>query len=181
MTKISVFGGSNPSPESEAYHQAFDLGQRIGALGATVLTGGYMGTMEAVSRGASDAGGHVVGVTAEEIEAWRPIGPNTWVAEEWRCKTLRERLFKLIDNCDAAIALPGGIGTLVEISLTWYQVVIHAITPKPILLLGHGWHRLMETFFKELGNYVPIESREYLGFAPDPGAAVELLKSLSIL
>lgn len=181
MTKISVFGGSNPKPESEAYQQAFQLGQRIGASGATVLTGGYMGTMEAVSRGASEAGGHVIGVTAEEIEAWRPIAPNPWVAEEWRCTTLRERLSKLIENCDAAIALPGGIGTLAEISLTWNQIVIHAIEPKPILLLGRGWHRIMETLFQELGDYVPIESREYLGFAPNPDSAIELLQSLSIL
>jgi len=50
------------------------------------------GTMEAVSRGAAEAGGHVIGVTCEDIEKWRPIGANAWVKEEWRKKTLTERL-----------------------------------------------------------------------------------------
>ena len=57
-----------------------------------MLTGGYIGTMEAVSRGAAEAGGHVIGVTCEEIEAWRPVRVNAWVKEEIRRKTLMERL-----------------------------------------------------------------------------------------
>jgi uncharacterized protein (TIGR00730 family) len=179
--KISVFGGSSPKPGSTAYQQAYQLGHSLGVAGATVLTGGYIGTMEAVSKGAHAGGGHVIGVTAEEIEAWRPIKPNPWIAEEWRCKTMRERLHKLVEQCDAAIALPGGVGTLTEISLTWNQIIVNAIPPKPLILLGKPWHRIMETFFTELGEYVPIESREYLGFAPDPNGVMDLLKSLSIV
>ncbi len=180
-SKISVFGGASPSQDSQAYQQAYHLGQLLGEARAAVLTGGYMGTMEAVSKGASETGAHVIGVTAEEIENWREAKPNQWIAEEWRCKTLRERLGKLVENCDAVIALPGGVGTLAEISLTWNQVIVQAITPKPIILLGHEWHQVMETLFTKLGAYVPVASREYLGFAPSPKDAVELLKSLSIL
>jgi uncharacterized protein (TIGR00730 family) len=173
--KISVFGGSAPKPGTLAYQQAYELGKLLGGAGMTVLTGGYMGTMEAASRGASEAGGHVIGVTSNEIEAWRPIGPNAWVAEEWRCQTLNERLNMLVERCDAAIALPGGIGTLLEIALTWNQLVIDIIEPKPMILLGSSWHKVMETFFAELGDYVSINDRQYLAFAPDPQAALELL------
>ena len=173
--KISVFGGSAPKVGTPAYQQAYELGKLLGGAGMTVLTGGYMGTMEATSRGASEAGGHVIGVTSDEIEAWRPIGPNAWVAEEWRCQTLNERLNMLVERCDAAIALPGGIGTLLEIALTWNQLVIDIIEPKPMILLGSGWHKIMETFFAELGDYVSIDDRQYLAFAPDPQAALELL------
>ncbi len=179
--QVSVFGGSSPKPGSEAYQQAYKLGKLIGDAGLTVLTGGYMGTMEAVSRGASEAGGHVIGVTSDAIEAFRPIGPNQWVAEEWRCQTLRQRLNKLIDNCDAAFALPGGVGTLLEICLTWNELVIDAIDPKPLILIGDGWHTLMETFFQELGDYVAMESREYIAFAPNPNSALTLLKSFKDL
>ena len=61
-----------------------------------------MGTMEAVSRGAHEAGGHVVGVTCESIETWRPVKMNQWAKEERRNKTLIERLQGLINGCDAA-------------------------------------------------------------------------------
>jgi hypothetical protein len=179
--KVSVFGGASPKADSAAYQTAFELGKLLGENGVTVLTGGYMGTMEAVSKGANEAGSHVIGVTCEEIEAWRPIKANPWVIEEWPNKTLRQRLFKLIDNCQAAIALPGGIGTLAEISLTWNQIAIHATDPKPLILLGDGWHKVLETFFRELGPYVTINSREFLGFAPDPGGAIEILDSLGML
>jgi hypothetical protein len=173
--KISVFGGSAPKPGTSPYQQAYELGMLLGGAGLTVLTGGYTGTMEATSRGASEAGGHVIGVTSAEIEAWRPIGPNAWVAEEWRTETLNERLNALVTSCDAAIALPGGIGTLLEIALTWNQLAVDILQPKPVILLGNGWHTVMEAFFAEFGEYVAMDDRQYLAFAPNPGAALELL------
>lgn len=173
--QISVFGGSSPKKGSTAYQDAYRLGELLGGAGLTVLTGGYMGTMEAASHGASAAGGHVIGVTSEQMEEWRPIGPNPWVEEEWRCETFQERLISLVENCDAAIALPGGIGTLLEICLTWNQVAIEAMQPKPLILMGSQWHRIMDTFFKELGDYIPMENREYIAFAPDPYKAFELM------
>lgn len=178
MTKrISVFGGSLPDPEAKTYQDAFELGKRLGQAGLTVMTGGYTGTMEAASRGASEAGGHVIGVTSDEVEAWRPIGPNAWVAEEWRRITYLERLTTLVEKCDAAIALRGGIGTLLEINLAWSKLVINVMPPKPMILIGKGWHNIFETIFQEHGDYIPLENREFLAFAPDPEAAVDLVKS----
>src|SRR5574339_491820 len=115
--RISVFGGSQPKEGDTAYAEAMELGRLLAQRGHTVLTGGYIGTMEAVSRGAHQAGGHVVGVTCEDIEKWRNVGANRWVKEERRKKTLFERLQGLIEGCDAALALPGGPGTLTEIAL----------------------------------------------------------------
>ena len=173
--KVSVFGGSNPKPGSSAYLEAMELGKLLGSAGLTVLTGGYMGTMEATSRGASEAGGHVIGVTCDEIESFRPVGPNAWVVEEWRRETLQERIDALVENCDAAIALPGGVGTLMEICATWNRLIINAIPPKPLILMGSGWQKIIETFFATLGDYVALEYREYIAFAPDPETAVEII------
>src|SRR5512141_827539 len=105
---VTVFGGAQPKEGSAAYEEARELGALIAGRGHTVLTGGYVGTMEAASRGANEAGGHVIGVTAEVIERYRPGGANPWVIEERRYSTLFERLQALIYGCDAAIALPGG-------------------------------------------------------------------------
>ncbi len=90
--KITVFGSARPNPGDPDYAQAMQLGQMIAKAGHTVLTGGYVGTMEAVSRGANEAGGHVIGVTCDEVEKYRPGGANPWVMEEWHFRTLFERL-----------------------------------------------------------------------------------------
>ena len=174
---ISVFGGSSPKEGSEAYQQAYQLGKLLGNAGMTVMTGGYMGTMEAISRGASEAGGHVIGVTSEAIETYRPTSPNQWVDEEWRFMGFKERLNALVEKCDAAMALPGGIGTLLEICLTWNQLVINSIQPKPLILIGDAWKNLISSFFKDLDDYIPRVNREYITFAPDPQSAFDILKN----
>ena len=181
MKKISVFGGADPKEGSAAYQEAYELGQLLGEAGAAVMTGGYIGTMEAVSKGAHAAGAKVIGVTSDAIESYRPVSPNPWITEEWRCTTFKERLDRLVEECDAAIALPGGVGTLVEISLTWNHLILHTIDPKPLVLVGEGWHNLMETFFATFNEYVGITSREYISFAPSPKTALEVLKSYAII
>ncbi len=147
--KVTVFGGALPKEGSAAYEEARELGKLLAERGHAVLTGGYMGTMEAVSRGASEAGGHVIGVTCEDIEAWRRSKANAWVKEEIKKKTLLERLQVLIEGCDAAIALPGGAGTLTEISLMWNLMIVESLPPRPLILVGSGWQSTFDQFFKE--------------------------------
>ena len=117
--RVSVFGGTHTRPGDKDYDEAVRLGRLLGERGCTVITGGYIGVMEAVSRGAAEAGAHVIGVTCDEIERFRPGKPNAWVKEEQRFPDLVQRLNALIEGCDAAIALPGGVGTLAEIMTTW--------------------------------------------------------------
>ena len=172
---ITVFGGSQPKPGSPAYAEANDLGRLLAQAGHTVLTGGYIGTMEAVSRGANEAGGHVIGVTCADIEAWRTVKPNPWVLEERRFATLQERLNELVQACDAAIALPGGPGTLTEIALSWNLLIVHTMPAKPLILVGSAWKSIFEHFIEEFGIYIPVNQREYIQFATDIQGAIELL------
>lgn len=172
---VTVFGGSSPKPGSRAYQQAYNLGQTLAKGGHSVLTGGYIGTMEAVSRGAAEAGGHVIGVTCAQIESWRPVKANEWVREERSFTSLQDRLHELIYNCDVAMALPGGPGTLTEISLTWNLMVINALPEKPLILIGEGWLQVMRTFFKTLGDTIPQNQRQFLLFAEDVESACSML------
>jgi uncharacterized protein (TIGR00730 family) len=175
--RISVFGGSQPKEGDAAYVEAMELGRLLAKRGHVVLTGGYIGTMEAVSRGAHEAGGHVIGVTCEDIEAWRPIKPNAWVMEEIRRKTLTERLHTLIHESDAALALPGGPGTLTEISLTWNLMIVESLHRRPLILIGGGWQSVFDQFFRGLDAYVPAHQREILSFAKDVQTAVKMLEN----
>ncbi len=101
---VTVFGGAQPQPGSPAYLEACELGRLLAQAGHAVLTGGYIGTMEAVSKGANEAGGHVIGVTCDEIEHWRGTSANRWVMEVRHFSTMQERLNELVRACDAAIA-----------------------------------------------------------------------------
>ena len=173
--KISVFGGSQPKPGSPAYEEARQLGELLAKRGHSVLTGGYIGTMEAVSRGAAEAGGHAIGVTCNEIERWRDVKANRWVKEEWHKQTLMQRLQVLIRECDAAIALPGGPGTLTEISLAWNLMIVESMHRRPLVLVGDGWQSIFDQFFKTHDSYIPAVQRELISFAKDVRTAVELL------
>jgi len=174
--RISVFGGSQPKEGDAAYLEGIALGRLLAERRHTVLTGGYIGVMEAVSRGAREAGGHVIGVTCEDIESWRSIKANPWVIEEIRRKTLVERLHTLIHESEAALALPGGPGTLTEISLMWNLMIVESLHRRPLILIGEGWQSVFDQLFDGLDAYVPAHQREILRFAMDVQTAVEMLE-----
>ena len=109
---VAVYGSAAPKPGNPLYQNALELGRLLAQAGHTVMTGGYGGTMEAVSRGAAETGGATLGVTCAEIEQYRPGGANPWVQQEIRTQTLPQRLEVLTRQPDAMIALPGSIGTL---------------------------------------------------------------------
>ena len=177
---ISVFGGSQPKQGDSAYTEAMELGGLLAQRGHTVLTGGYIGTMEAVSRGAYEAGGHVVGVTCEDIENWRKVAPNRWVKEERRKKSLMDRLQVLIEDCDAALALPGGAGTLTEITLMWNLMIVESRHRTPLILIGHGWQSTFDQFFKDFDGYISANQQELVQFAEDVKTAVNILESWQV-
>ena len=146
---ISVFGSSSPKPGSADYQSARTVGRLLAEAGFAVQTGSYSGVMAAASQGANEAGGHVIGVTSAQIEQYRPIPPNQWVIEEVKCKGLRDRLLYIVDNCDSAIVMPGGIGTLSELALIWSFVQVGEIAPLPIVAVGGLWQRTMAAFIDD--------------------------------
>jgi uncharacterized protein (TIGR00730 family) len=152
---VSVFGGSSPKPDSPAYREAYTLGRLLAEAGYTVATGGYSGTMEATSRGAAEAGAHVIGVTTNRFDNWGEggLGVNPWVKEEIKLPTLRERLFHLVDFCDAAVSLRGGIGTISEVTFMWSLLQTHEIEQKPLVLLGKEWEDVLTRFYGD-GEYI---------------------------
>ncbi len=143
--RVTVFGASKPLPGESEYEEGVRLGRALGELGHTAVTGGYGGVMEAVSKGAGEAGGHVIGVTTPTAFPDRP-GANQWVAEEIVTPDLPTRIRTLIDLADAAIALPGSIGTFAEIVLLWNANFITTFSgerPVPLLAVGPVWAGLL--------------------------------------
>lgn len=139
---IAVFGSSTVRESDPGWRLAYDLGRELGTGGADVMTGGYGGAMAACSRGAHDAGAHVVGVT---VELFEPRGPaNRWVKERVHTPDLFERLREILRRADGFVAVPGSIGTLTEVFLTWTLLSVGGRPPGPLVLLGAPWERWIE-------------------------------------
>lgn len=167
---IAVFGSSSPEPGSPGYEQARTLGRLLAEAGYAVATGGYMGTMEAVSCGAAEAGGHVIGVGCAQIERFRPSEFNRWVAETVAYETLRERVCHLVLHNSGMIVLPGGIGTLSEMALAWSLLQVGEVEARPLVLLGDLWRETMRTFIRS--EFVRPDHAALLHYADTSDEAV---------
>lgn len=177
---ITIFGSAAPLPPDPLYQAAYRLGRRLGEAGHTVITGGYVGTMEAVSKGAYDAGAHVIGVTCAEIERYRPGTANAWVKEVRPTLTLSQRIQTMLDDAQAVIALPGGPGTLAEISLAWNRLVINSLPRMPLILVGEGWRAAFGGLFNSMEVQTSQDIRSLLTFVHSADQAVEALTSSTI-
>jgi len=143
----SVFGSARLREGDPEYASARRLGALLGGAGWSVCTGGYDGAMAAVSRGAREAGGHVVGVT---MSAWDGrLVPNAWLAEVRPAEDLFARLRALLVT-DAWLAVAGGIGTLAEVAVAWNLLQMQHIPPRPLVLIGTRWRAVLAAVEREL-------------------------------
>src|ERR1700716_2256329 len=173
MPSVTVFGGSRVEPDSDEYLAAQQLGRALAERGFSVVTGGYNGVMEAVSRGAKEAGGHVIGVTVDVIAKNFERLPNAFVDQEVRTAALLERIDKLVELGAAYVVLPGGAGTLAELGIVWNLALLGVLPDKPLIVVGRGWQRVLDVRVAELHT---IEADlKWLRFVPDVNAAAEML------
>src|SRR5258706_11258926 len=150
---VTVFGSSRPREGEADYEEARILGRALAKHGFSVCSGGYGGVMEAVSRGAKEAGGKTVGVTADFFKAAKL---NPWIDTEVRAKTWEERLFELIRLADGFVACKGGTGTLVELAVAWEMLNKSVISAKPFAVLGDFWTPVLDRVREvELGHPAP--------------------------
>jgi uncharacterized protein (TIGR00725 family) len=149
------------------------MGRLLAEAGFAVATGGYEGTMAAISQGAAGAGGHVVGVGCQRIERYRGAILNPYVAEAVQYETLTDRLLHLVGQNQGIVVMPGGIGTLSELALSWSLLQVGEIEPRPLVLLGELWQQTLEAFFES--EWLEGRDRSLLSFAQAPAEVVEKL------
>jgi uncharacterized protein (TIGR00725 family) len=150
---ITVFGSSRPHEGDADYEEARTLGRALARHGFSVCSGGYAGVMEAASRGAKEAGGRTLGVTAD---FFKNAKLNAWIDVEVRKQTWQERLFELIEQADGFVACKGGTGTLVELAVVWEMLNKSVMPSKPFAVLGDFWRPVVERVREvELGHPAP--------------------------
>lgn len=170
---VTVFGSNAPKEGEADYEQARALGRELARSGYVVATGGYFGTMEATSRGAKEAGGHVIGVTTTILDNLR-LKANPYLDEEIKFPTLFQRLHHLVTFADAWVALPGGIGTLSEVSLTWSLMQVGEQSRQPFIVVGSMWREFLEKF--SANGYVKEQYYGLIRYAAGVDGVVPLLK-----
>jgi uncharacterized protein (TIGR00730 family) len=142
---IGVYGSANTQPGTPDYEDAFALGMRLAQANFAVMTGGYGGTMGAVSEGAAEAGGHVIGVTVGLFRE-RGLVPNPFLHEEVHLDTLAARLNHLIVAPDAYVVMRGGVGTLAELALAWSLLQVAEVPARPLVCVGAMWRDFLVHF-----------------------------------
>lgn len=170
---VTIFGGSRCGDTSEEYGQALRVGQLLAEAGYTICTGGYLGIMEAASRGARERNGRVLGIVMNQFKA----EPNRYLTDKVATNHFYDRLQHLIIRSVGFVALRGGMGTVTEVSLVWNKLQTRVIDYRPIVLLGDCWPPVIEAWRKHL--VVSEADVSLLNFAQTPEEAVSIIREKS--
>ncbi len=166
---VTVFGGSRCGENSAEYQQAKELGGRLAEAGFTICTGGYLGVMEAASRGAREKGGRVYGIVMNQFKS----EPNRYLTDKVATNHFYERLQNLIERSVGFVAFRGGMGTVTEIALVWNKLQTGVIEKRPLVLLGDCWKQVIESWKKNL--VVSDADVVYLDFAENAEEACRII------
>ncbi len=139
---VTVFGSARFQPGSQYYEMARQVGNRIGELGLTTMTGGGPGIMEAANRGAREVGGKSIGCNIIlPMEQKHNEYLDRWI----EFKYFFVRKVMLVKYSDAFVVLPGGFGTMDELFEALTLVQTGKIPGFPVVLMGVAyWTPLMD-------------------------------------
>lgn len=170
---ITIFGGSKCNEDSPEYLDAKELGGRLAEAGFTICTGGYLGIMEAASRGAREKGGRVLGIVMNQFKG----EPNRFLTDKVATDHFYDRLQNLITRSVGFVALKGGMGTVTEISLVWNKLTTGVIGRRPLVLMGECWKPVVEAWQSNL--VVSDNDTSFLDFAANAEAAASIIMEKS--
>lgn len=147
---VSVFGSARLKPEDKYYQIAVDIARKITELGFGVITGGGPGIMEAGNKGAKEGSGKSIGLN---IELPFEQQFNTYIDKPYTINFdyffVRKVMF--VKYSQGFIVLPGGFGTLDELSEALTLIQTNKIGRFPIVLVGtEFWSGLMDWFTNTL-------------------------------
>lgn len=133
---VTVFGSARFDEHHRYYATAREVGGALAGLGFTVMTGGGPGVMEAANRGARDAGGRSVGCN---IELPFEQAPNAYLDRWVTTEYFFVRKVLLVKYSYAFVVMPGGFGTLDELTEALTLIQTRKILQFPIVLMGRDY------------------------------------------
>ncbi|MDQ7032119.1 MAG: TIGR00730 family Rossman fold protein [Desulfonauticus sp.] len=178
---ISIFGSARVSPEDKSYKQAYEIAHKLAKSGYAVITGGGPGIMEAGNKGAHDAGGVAVGLN---IQLPFEQKPNDYATISCEFKYFFVRKVMFIKYSMGYIVMPGGFGTLDELSEALVLTQTKRIKPFPIILFDKEfWNPLVDWFKNTLLQKKCISPKdlELFWVVDDVDEAVSIIKKFVII
>ncbi|MCD0478543.1 TIGR00730 family Rossman fold protein [Chryseobacterium sp. LC2016-29] len=145
---VSIFGSARLKPESKYYQMAVEIAEKITKIGFGVITGGGPGIMEAGNKGAFNAEGKSIGLNID-LPFEQHFNPyiNKLYSLNFDYFFVRKVMF--VKYSQGFIVMPGGFGTLDELTEAITLIQTNKIGRFPIVLVGSEfWNGLLE-WFKE--------------------------------
>ncbi len=144
---VTIYGSARLRAEDELYAQTEEIANRLGQMGFTIITGGGPGVMEAANKGALKAGAKSVGLNIEL--------PEEQVSNPYTTKSITfnhffARKVMLVKYATAFIIMPGGLGTLDELTEVLTLMQTHKIRPFPVLLFNSQYWKGLLDWLKNL-------------------------------
>ena len=173
---VAVYCASSAEIGAKYFDTAHRLGEIAAEKGLTIVNGaGSTGLMAAVADATLAHGGKVIGVIPKFMvdNGWQ----HTGLSELIETDDMHSRQKKMADMTEAAIVLPGGIGTLAEMSeiICWTQLAIYR---KPIVILNTDgyWNDLLRYFEKaHRENFMRRDNAIVWDVADTPEEAVDII------
>ena len=176
---VSFYGALHVTPEDKVYNQCVEIARRLGEMGYSIVTGGGPGMMEAANRGAHEAGAKSIGLN---IELPQPQACNLFVNQPLTFNHFFVRKVMLVKYASAFIIMPGGLGTLDELTEVLVLMQTRKIKPFPIILFDSNY---WEGFLSWLCNtalakgLISEDDFNLLRICDTPDQVVELIQNWS--
>src|SRR6201996_9047063 len=143
--RVTIFGSARLKPGSPAYNQVKELASELTRMGCDIMSGGGPGLMQAANEGAlavdPEALHRSVGIRVD-LPFEQEVNP--FVGKAYEHRTFFSRLHHFMIISDAFVVVPGGIGTLLELSIAWQLLQVRKLYNTPLILVGKMWAELVE-------------------------------------
>ncbi len=173
---VSVYGSARVEPHDEVYKLTQDIAYRLGRKGFSIITGGGPGVMEAANRGAKEAGVESVGLN---IDLPQEQALNSYTTRSITFSHFFVRKIMLVKYATAFVIMPGGLGTLDELTEVLTLIQTEKIKPFPVLLFQSSY---WEGFLDWLQNkvlywgYISEEDLDLLRLCDDADTVVDAVQ-----
>jgi uncharacterized protein (TIGR00730 family) len=139
---VTIYGSARLKKTEELYTRTEEIARRLGELGFAIITGGGPGVMEAANKGALAAGVKSVGLN---IELPEEQACNSYANVSITFNHFFVRKVILVKYATAFVIMPGGLGTLDELSEVLTLIQTQKIRPFPVMLFDEGyWKGLLD-------------------------------------
>lgn len=139
--RVTIFGSARAQPGTFVYDEVKRVAAALAEMGCDIITGGGPGLMQAANEGAAQAPGRSVGIRVE-LPFEQEVNP--FVEQAFEHKTFFTRLHHFVLASDAFVVMPGGIGTVLELTMIWQLLQVQHVHDTPLVLVGKMWAHLVD-------------------------------------